>query len=196
MKEVKIMKKLFIVFSLVVALISFMSFNAVALPITGAISFSGTAVQNNLDLSLATAFTEFTNAVVSTTGGTGDYALVLSGHTIAMTPFTFRPALAPNPLVPLWTFDFAGKTYSFDATGLNINYSDYNTISMDGTGTAHITGFDSTPAKWYYSSNGAGGTSSFSASADVAAVPEPATMLLLGLGLLGIGTSTRIKIKK
>jgi hypothetical protein len=193
------MKKLFIVCSLAIVLIGTAAFNAMALPINGAISFSGTSVQNNADLSVATAFTGFSNVVVSTTGGTGDYAPVTSGQTVTFNPFTFRPSLAPDPLIPLWTFAVGADTYSFDATGLTIKYSDYNSISLAFTGIAHITGFDATPGDLYFSATGDGGTASFSASGHVPpvkAVPEPATMLLLGTGLVGIGTYSRRKSKE
>lgn len=197
LKEVKIMKKLFMVFSLVVALIGFMPFNAVADQITGAISFSGTALPSDPDLSIATAFTAFSNTVVSSTGGTGDYASVLSNQPVTFSPFQFAPVLSPNPVSPLWTFANGGIIYSFDATGIIVNrLADRlsHTITMYGPGIAKISGFDDTFGDWYFSANTAGSTASFSASA--IAVPEPATLMLLGLGLLGIGTSTRIRIKR
>jgi hypothetical protein len=189
------MKKLFIVCSLVVALISVMALNAEAVLISGSISYSGTSVNDNLDLTLATAFTAFSNVVVSSTGGTGDYASISSGQSVTFMPFTFRPSLFPNPLVAMWAFDFGGLSYSFEATGVTISDSTYNTIGMHGPGIAHITGYDDTPGDWYFSANGAGGTASFSASADLTA-PEPATMLLLGSGLVGLGTFVRRKFKK
>lgn len=186
------MKKLLIVCSLVAALSCFMAANAVAIPITGAISFSGTSVQSDPSLLVATAFTDFGTVVVSETGGTGSYGDVDAGEAVTFTPFTFRPF---SPVTPLWSFDFAGKTFSFDATGLTISPgTTLNTITMHGPGIAHITGLTDTPGNWYFSANGAGGTASFSASTQ--AVPEPGTMLLLGMGLVGIGTLGRKKHKK
>ena len=189
------MKKLFVVCSLVVALFGVMAFNAGASMITGALSLSGTSVQNNLDLIVATAFTSFSNVVVSGTGGNGDYAPALSGQSVTFTPFTFRPSLSPDPVVPLWTFAVGGKTYSFDATSLTISGSTFNTISMSGTGIAHITGFTDTPGNWYFSANGSQGTASFSASTQTSPVPLPAAMLLFGPGLAGLAAMRR-RLKK
>lgn len=189
------MKKLLIVCSLVAALSCFMVVNAVAIPITGAISFSGTSVQDNGNLLYATAFTGLTNVVVSATGGVGDYSLALSGQSVTFKPFSFRGDFSPV-ITPLWTFNIAQKTYSFDATGLAIIGDSPETITMYGPGIAHITGYDDTPGTWYFSANNAGGTASFSASTEVKAVPEPGTMLLLGMGLVGIGTLGRRKHKK
>jgi PEP-CTERM motif len=191
-KGTQIMKKLFLVCSLVVALFGVTAFNAGATLISGAISFSGTQTTNVQDLTLATEFTGFTDVVVSDTGGTGDYAPVLSGQSVVLNTFTFRPFIPNNPL---WTFDFAGKTYSFDAILANIAFSNANSLLIEGTGTAHITGFDDTPGTWVYSANNAGETASFSASNVVKGVPEPATMLLLGLGLVGLSGFARKRFR-
>jgi hypothetical protein len=192
MKGTQIMKKLFLVCSLVVALFSVTAFNAGATLITGALSFSGTSVVNNADYSLATAFSSFSNVVVSGTGGTGSYAPVLANQAVTLNTFTFKPSFVSNN--PLWTFLFGGKTYSFDATGANISFSNANSILFEGTGIAHITGFDDTPGTWVYSANKAGATASFSASNMANPVPEPATMLLLGAGLIALAGYGRKKL--
>ncbi len=119
------MKKLFILCSLVVALIGVTAFNAGAALIAGDISFSGTSNTNLTDLTLATAFTSFSNVTVSTTGGNGSYTPDISGQSVTMTTFTLSPSLSPSPLEPLWTFTSTsnGKTYSFNATSLTISSS-------------------------------------------------------------------------
>jgi hypothetical protein len=187
------MKRIVLFCSLVVALFIVTALNAGATLITGALSFSGTSTTNVQDLSQAAQFTPFTNVVVSGTGGTGSYAPVLAGQSVTLNTFTFRPAFVTNN--PLWTFLFGGKTYSFDATGATINFSNANSILFEGTGIAHITGFEDTPGTWVYSANNAGETASFSASTSAVPVPEPATMLLFGMGLIGIGSVVRKRLR-
>jgi len=191
------MKKLFIYCSIVFALIGSMAFNAMATPIVGAISFSGTVVTDNPDdMLLAKAFTSFTDVTVAG-AGTGAYGSVAAGQAVTFTPFTFDPALYPNPLAPLWAFNVQEKAYSFDATGLIIEPGrSSHMISMYGSGIAHIDAYDDTPGNWYFTAQRAGQTASFSASTEVAPVPEPATMLLLGSGLVGLASFSRKKIIK
>ena len=71
------MKKLFMVCSLVVALVGFMAFNAGATPIFGDISLSGNTAFDNPNLNIATMFTSFNLvAVDSVFGDDVDYAML------------------------------------------------------------------------------------------------------------------------
>lgn len=74
------MKKIANICLLAALLMFTMTVSAMAAPINGAISFSGTSVANNEDLSQATAFTSFSDVVVSSTGGAEDYLGVMSGQ--------------------------------------------------------------------------------------------------------------------
>ena len=187
------MKKLFIIYSFVFAFIGFMAFNAMATPITGAISFMGGDTTDNMaDLTRAKQFTGFTNVV--STLRTGDYASIPVGTDVMFTPFTFAPVTVP--ISPRWKFDYYFNTYSFKATGLKVSSQRMNSIAIYRTGIASITDFDDTPGNWIFTANHDGDTASFNASTDVAPVPEPAIMLLLGSGLVGFVSFSRGKFLK
>jgi hypothetical protein len=179
------MKKTLMRASLVLLLILGVAANAAALPISGAVSFSGTAAFDNNNLLLATKFTSFSASSVSGTGGTGSYSGLTAGTTVTFpaTGFTFFPALSPSPLVPLWISTVGPTTFSLDALSLTIVFRNESNIAIEGTGIAHITGFDDTLGTWSITANSAGGTASFSAGT---IVPEPLTLILLGSGLLGL----------
>jgi hypothetical protein len=182
----KNMKKTLIKASLVLLLIFGMAANAAALPIiSGAISFAGTATFDNTNLTAATKFLSFSATVVSGTGGTGSYSGIAGGATATFPAggFTFRPALSPNPLVPLWSVTVGSTIYSFDATSATVAFSTAGDIVIMGQGTAHITGFQDTIGSWSISANSGGATASFSSST---VVPEPLTLILFGTGLIGL----------
>jgi hypothetical protein len=181
--------------------------------ISGSISFSGVATVNNgPNLANASKFTGI-NAVV--TSDSGDYGIVPvfpttvylssptgtpnhpadlfyppgtpTGGTVAspglMNLYTFHPP--SPPVIPLWSFDYLGINYAFDATTM---ISAYNAVSQEwdisGRGIAFITGDAPTPGTWN-ADVGKEGTSFFFGSA--ATVPDGGlTVILLGGALMAL----------
>lgn len=196
--DAKIVRKLVMSLILVVALVGLLTLNARADLIVGDISFGGNVTPNNFNLNLATKFSTF--GFIFVTAVDGDYSAITVPPPPAnitpttFTPFGFRaPDITATPF-QLWTLNFGGDTYSFDAASMAITNSSVNSLELKGNGTAHITNFDDTPGTWVITANNAGSTFSFSSSAAV--VPEPATMLLLGSGLLGLGVYARKRFSK
>jgi len=189
-KEAKMMKSLFQVCVLVIAFICVMAFNAAATPINGVISFSGTPVPDNPDLLIAKAFNAFTEFTVEN-AGTGYYDSIVLGHPVMFDPFMFSTAILQNHNVLFRKFGSNGKTNSLGSTGLTISDSTFKNMSINRSGIANVTGFYDNPVIGHYNANRTGEAISFSESADVMPVPEPATMLFFGAGLLVLGTFGR-----
>ena len=161
---------------------------AQATSITGGISFSGFAgPTGGSDWSTATGVA-FTNPTLAGSG-TGSYAGVIIA-VATFNDFTYDPVLTPGSF-ELWTFNYFGKTYSFDLSSLDsvVKAGDgtASSVVVNGSGTLHITGYDNTAGTFVFSGNGANNSFSFSASdGAMASVPEPASVFLLGTGMLGI----------
>ena len=177
----------------VLTAVTLMCYTATAVPITGGISLGGGYTTDTGNINTANAFTAFNNVIV--TSVSGSYAPVTTGvpgPAVTQNPFSFDPFPGPG-VTPLWTFVFSGKTYSFDL--LTIQTPDQpgdNTLTIKGSGTLKITGFDNTVGSYIFTANSLGGTFSFSSSNGAGGVPDGGTTIaLLGLAMVGVAAVRR-----
>jgi len=161
-----------------------------AVPITGGISLGGGYTSDTGNLNTAHGFTAFNNVIAVSVAGS--YAPVPLGQAVTMNPFTFNP-FPGGGVTPLWTFTIAATTYSFDLLNLQPpQQPGDNTLTLKGTGTMKITGFDNTPGVWIFTGNQAGGTFSFSTSNGAQGVPDSGvTIAMLGFALVGVAMIRR-----
>ena len=93
------------------------------------------------------------------------------------------------PDMPAWTFTIGTTTYSFDLLALTEGHVIPGSMAISGTGIAHVTGFDPTPAS--FALQGAGTNFNFTlSSSTTATIPEGSTTVLLALGLVLVGIVT------
>jgi hypothetical protein len=175
---------------------------AIPMPISGAISFSGTSSIDSSSFVTATRFTSFEDVFVGAPSAlSGDYAGT-SGAAVTMTPFIWAPPTASTPINPLWTFTSGGNTYSFDLSVLHEDCASPTGLLLSGLGTGHISGpgIDTldTSGRWSFSAKSLDlATFTFSSSTVVLAHEVPdggTTSAMLGGTLLGLGVMGRKKI--
>ena len=183
--------------ALSLALAGLMASTSHALPlITGDISFGGAVVLRLgsggpvSDVANST-WIDFSSTSVFVTAVGGNYVgLVAPGATAAFTDYLFSPG---TPAIsPLWVTGVASLTGATqttiirDLTGLGV-------LTLKGTGTLNLPGFDPTPGLWTITVSQGTGTFGFGSSA--ASIPDGgSTVILLGsaiLGLLGISRKLR-----
>lgn len=106
-------------------------------------------------------------------GGTGDYASVLPGWPVTFGSISFDP-FPPIPQAPLWTFSYAGRTYSLDGlSSVNITNRTASEITLTGQGNLNITGLDTTPGQWNFTANTYGSVFTFSSGAVASPIAAP-----------------------
>lgn len=159
--------------------------SAQATPINGAVNFDGVATTDTGNLATATKYTSISDVTV-VAGGNGTYAAVPSGTPATFTPFSF----SASSVMPLWTFNWGGNTYSFTATSIAITHQGKDFLDIGGMGYATLNGMNTPNGTWSFTDTRVGNSTTFTfgASSSVfAATPDGGmTVVLLGLGLVGI----------
>lgn len=166
-----------------------LSQQAQAAPISGAIEFTGSASASGPSGG-GTVTVTFDDPWHVLTGIGPNYSAVPSGTAATFMGFEFMGdgtgAHLVTPDTPIWTFTLGATTYSFDFLAMTNGHVESGSMSFSGTGIAHITGFDPTPASIAIQGAGSGFTFDLSSST-TATIPEGSTtaLLCLGLGLIG-----------
>ena len=158
--------------------------SARATPINGAVNFDGVATTDTGKLSTATEYTSITGVTV-VAGGSGTYAAVPSGTPATFTPFSF----SASGVMPLWTFNWGGNTYSFTATSIGITEQSNDFLDIGGMGYATLNGVNTPGGTWSITDTRVGSSTTFTFGASSAVLTTPdggMTAVLLGLGLAGV----------
>ena len=186
---------------LIGGILSAVSLQVYAIPITGEIGMGGSFV--TVDSSWAQTDTasatgvDFDPNLFIVGSATGDFAGVgLLGN---ITDFQFDPGLGINDgfdgitavssITDFWTID----AFSFELTSVTKGFtSDPDSfLILEGAGIISAAGFDGTAGTWIFTGDTTGsGTFSWSAGT-TALVPEPGVLALLGIGLIGFAARNK-----
>ena len=164
------------------------SVGALAAPLNGDISFSGSGTLNNTGAADATSIT-FVGATVA--AGTGDYSGLTGAATFNVLDFTTVGFTGILAIDDLWTVVDGSVTYTFDLERITSNGSLGNTLVIEGSGTAESTNGsqDDWVAYFQISTSGTDTNVTFSS---VTEVPDSGTTTaLLGLSMLGLAGAAR-----
>jgi len=162
-----------------------------ATQIYGSASFQG-AVTTSGNADSATTTISFTNPGWTIASGVGNYSF--PGTSVSFTSFSFsgtgdRATLLGSGM-PEGRFTLGGRNYSFALTALVNAMLTNGTMFVSGTGIAHITGFDDTPASFTLQ----GSEQDFSFILSSAGLTDPpefvpdtgSVVSLLGIALAGL----------
>jgi hypothetical protein len=164
-------------------------------PIVGSVEFFGSATPSGA--SPGFPVTVHFNDAWHTLLGDGIYAGVPFATTATFSDFGFTgegatAALFAPPVAPLWSFSFNGVDYSFDLQVLTNAHTEAGSMSFTGTGIAHASGFDDTPAAWAL--QGAGNNFTFQISTSTTtSVPEGDMNILLLIGSVVVAAPILLK---
>ncbi len=187
------MNKILLKYAGIAALAFAVSTTASAALVNGAITFSGGAVLNNVDMNTATSVVSWVDPVVASRDG--DYiGLVNVGANVALVaPWSFTSGAINN----FWSVG----GFNFDLTSSTTFLKTANNLIVNGTGFISGNGFDSTAGSWSLSSQAPsagqiiGGVTtqvfSFSAASATSVPDGGTTAALLGAALVGMSLLAR-----
>lgn len=112
----------------------------------------------------------------------GSFISVTSGDPVSMpSTWIFSPS---TPLSPLWTIP-GPNNFAFHLATATVDFQQAGVLLISGKGTLTGTGFDDTPAEWFFSTQGVAVDGKYSWSSTTTAIPEIGSTALFSAALLG-----------